>query len=684
MADWVLPHLEEQEPAPVVDAATAKAFPWKMPHLEPAPTKPLNAEQAALAGKSKLGRVAQGAGQKMSDIGSALKQKAGMVANVGVDAANWAAALAGLTQRPTHNEVLGGAPEAAPLVARSTWPQEAAESAIASRPAREAIAGDSFASVGSALPDVALGMLARKPGLVSGALTGAGIEAVTRPLENPTWGNVAKDTMTGAVAGSVGGGLMQGIMSGAGKLVNARTGNLANPEYARRLKLFNDAELPGSLGDITQHPTIMRAEDLAKIIPATGRNQFLANQAAQLSKVIEAAPERIAGAVASDTKEDLGKVMARSIKEKYAAAKNTARGLYDQVEADAAGLPAVQATGLAAETKALLSKYPGAFAKITDDPGTVSTLEAIAKGTSPSKSAILGADGQSLLKAPQLSFAEMRQLDSDLGAMIRQGRRLNGRGEYNDKTFAQLVKVQGALREDIKQWSVDVGSPQVAKGVAEANKAFREGVIPFRQNRTTRAVLQDENYDTDMLPNQMFKLNAPTRTQQSVGFLTPEGIQAGRYHLIKQAETRALDDATESGYSPSRFLRTTQLGESGPKVFTPEELEKVSDLRDLVSLSRRAASFAADPQNGSRMAGISAMMSPKLAGIGRLFSTISQSPKVMKYSLADPRFTGTAPRAGLGGLAQAAETGLRKSGIGIGVAMDPSLPERSEGNNSWK
>jgi hypothetical protein len=255
--------------------------------------------------------------------------------------------------------------------------------------------------------------------------------------------------------------------------------------------------------------------------------------------------------------------------------------------------------------------------------------------------------------------------------LIRSARKLNARGEYGEKSFDQLIKVQTALRQDITDWSQSIGQPDIAKGVSDANKLFRTTVMPFRKNPVTRKVLQDENFDPDTLPSAMFKLDSPSRTQQSVNFLTPEGVQAGRYHLIREAEKRAMDDVTESGYSPSKFLRGTKLGETGPKLFSPNELNQINDLRDIVGLSRRAASFAADPQNGSRMAGITAMMNPKLSAMARGFSTLAHSPNVRNYALADSNIS-----AGAGPLSRIAETGLRKAGIGLGLTLDSKEPIR--------
>ena len=151
----------------------------------------LTPEESALKGKSILERGATGLARRAEDVGLALKQKAGMAANLPIDAANWAAALMGLSERPSANDVRGGAPATPEYFARSSWPKEVEQEVKATGPQRKAIAGDPYATVGGMVPDVALSMLARKPGVLQGIMTGAGIEGLTRPQQEATWGNTA-------------------------------------------------------------------------------------------------------------------------------------------------------------------------------------------------------------------------------------------------------------------------------------------------------------------------------------------------------------------------------------------------------------------------------------------------------------------------------------------------------------
>lgn len=624
MAKWIMPH----EDMPVELATPQKASSkFVMPHeLEVDEAKVKTPAQMTLEAESPLSRGFIGAGQAMSDVLQGAKQTAGMILS-------------------------------------NQWPQQVSQDLASNREARSAISSDPYASGGKLAANVGLGLatpITKYPKMASTAF-GAAIEGPLKPREEPTTGNMVTDAAEGALGGLAGGTLGQYLTSGVARSKNALKGRFASPEQQNRFRIFKENLVPGSLGDITQNPTIMSLENAAQHIPFTGRKAFMEQQAGRLGEVVKGAPEKIAGGVPSGTKEDLGGTLVRSVKEKYAINKSTARDLYDAVSArvQAVGAPPVPTTELASETQKLLSKYPTAFAKLTEDPATVRALEEIASGVSPQASKILGPSGKPIMKAPQLGFDELRALDSDLGALIRQGRTLSARGEYNNKTFQQLANIQKALRKDIDNWSSAVGDPQISKGVKNANKFYRENVLPFRENPTTRKIIQDQDVNQDTIADQMFKLDSPWLSEQSTGFLTPEGIQAGRYHLLKQAEQKAMNDSLESGFSPSQFLRKSQLGESGDKLFSSHEMGQLGDLQELIRSSRRAGSYASDPSTGNRLLSLAPLASMKVPLAGRAFSTLAQSEAPLRFMLADPRLY-----TGAGGLGRASEAVIRKLPIG--------------------
>lgn len=635
MPKWVMPHEDSAAPSAKDSVLSPGNLDYRfiLPRWAKAPEPAQSPEELVLSQESGPSRVAIGLGERLSRAGRGLKQKAGMVRNL-----------------------LPGE--------ESTWPAETAELNVQEAPYRAAINKDPYASAGQVVGEVALGSLLPSGGILKPALSGALTEGVLNTVSEPTWGNALTEAGKGALAGGVGGAATHYGVSALAKAKNAVKGNFASPEHARRFSIFKREGVPASLGDITQNPFIMSMENTAQHVPFTGRKEFLEQQAHKVAEKVNQAPEAIAGAVPSGTKEDLGKTIAESIRTKYAANKQEAGKLYDDVSArvQAVGAPPVTATQLAQTSKALLDKYPSVFAKLSDDPHTVEAIAAIAKGTHPRASTILGANGQPVMNAPKLSFDELRALDSDLGGMIRQGRILTGRGEFNNKAFKQLVDLQAALRKDIETWSGTVGDPAIAQGIANANKFYRQQVVPFRKNKTVRSVIQDEHPDTDSLPGLLFRPDSPSRAEQALAFMTPEGAQAGRYFMVKEARDKAMNDVLEADYSPKRFLSGSQLGETGPKLFSNAELEKLADLREMVKSSRRASTYGFDPSTGNRLLSLSPLMGPKLPAMAKLFALSAQSEKPVRYMLANPRaYTGKSP------LGIAAEDLIRRSGVGLGT-----------------
>lgn len=640
MAKWAMPHEMNEEPSAERPAPSPTKMDYRfiMPHEVEKPVESESPELAVLRGESAPTRLAIGIGERLQRAGRGLKQRVGMVRNL-----------------------LPGEP--------SAWPEEVAAEHAAEEPYRAAIGKDPMASVGNIVGEVALGSLGGvgKTALANAAkaaAAGALTEGILNPDAEPTWGNFLTGAGKGALAGGIGGAATGAAVSALARGKNAFQGKFADPEHARRFSIFKREGVPASMGDLTQDPFIMSMENTAQHIPFTGRKEFLEQQARKVADKINQAPEAIVGSVPSGTKEDLGKAIAESIRTKYAANKQEAGRLYDAVSqrVQAVGAPPVDTQELARTSKELLDKYPTIFAKLADDPTTVEAITAIARGTHAKASTILDASGKPVMKAPKLSFDELRTLDSDLGSMIRQGRILTGRGEFNNKAFKQLVDLQNALRKDIETWAGTVGDPEIAKGITQANTFYREEVVPFRKNKTIRSVIQDEHPDTDSLPGLLFRPDSPSRAEQALSFMTPEGAQAGRYYMVKEARDKAMNDALEADYSPKRFLSGSQLGETGPKLLTEPELGKLADLREMVKASRRASTYGFDPSTGNRLLSLSPLMGPKLPALAKLFALSTQSEKPVRYMLANPRaYTGASP------LGMTAENLVRKSGIGLGT-----------------
>lgn len=560
----------------------------------------------------------------------------------------------------TFQDTLLGAKQLAGMIGNEKWKKDVIDQLKSEKEAREALSKDPYASAGSMAANIGIGLMnPATRSIPAMAATGALAGALT-PQEQPSWGETITEAAIGAGLGGLGGGLTSGLTTGVAKAKNAAMGRFSDPVHANRFRIFKENQVPASLGDITQSPGVMSIENAAQHIPMTGRRDFLEQQAQRLQEVIKEAPENIAGAVPSSTKESLGDTLAKSVKEKYKSVKDTARSMYDDVaqKVQAVNAPPVPPMNLQASAQRLKSDYPTVFDDFQDKKA-ISRLDDIISGTGPQSSVILNSAGVPIKTPAAISFEDMRWLDKRLGSMIRQGRQQAFQGKMDPEAFNQLTELQKALRADIEAWSGSIGHPDIEKGIRQANQYFRENVVPFRESPLTRDIVQGKNVNIDNLPNRMFRLDSPWLAEQSKGFLTPEGVQAGRYHLIKEAEKKAMNDVVENGIKPGQFLRSSALGETGPKLFNADELGRLSDLQEMVHASRRAGGYAADPSTGNRLLGLTPFLDWKIPFAARAFSATTQSEAPIRYLLADPRlYTGT------GALGKVGEEILRKSGTG--------------------
>lgn len=647
MSNWVLPRRQGQSTEPVDPLELDYEFvlPRRAP-VQKSEAEPSIAE-TTLAEYPWYDRALIGMGSRFDDMGLGLRQTAGFFT---------------------------GDQDAAEQVAREFEAKAPFRRAISEDPV--AIAGGVGADLGVALPMAGFGRaISAVPGLstlgstISSPVIGSGVAGgvLAGPLTpqlsaDPNY--MLESAIQGTGLGLLGGALTQGVMSTLGRTKNAMSGRFADPAAAERLAAFEEWGVPGSLGDISQRPLTMYGENLAQYAPFSGREAFLRAQSQALKEAIEGAPAKIAGPVPSGSKEDIGKGIAESIKAKYKELKKQAGQLYDQVETLAVtrGAPDVNPFELASTARRLQQEYPGFFDAFQDSKA-VRRLNDIIKDTGLQNSTILQANGQPFQHPPAVPFSEMRWLDKRLGSMMRQADKQVFAGKMDPEAFKQFTQLQQALRADIDNWAAGSGIPEVATGIQEANSFFRQNVIPFRENPITAKVIKDRA-DLDKLPSQLLKLDSPALTEKASFFMTPEGRQLAKHYMLQIAEKRAMDEALNPMLGFFRSQSDTVLGESGPKMFSAEELAKLKSLESVIHGSKRAVRLASDPSESARLLGLAALTNPSLPITAKLFTATGQHGGLTKFILADPRL---AQGAGLGNIL---EESMRRSGAGLGGLLE--------------
>ena len=615
-----------EEPTPT-GVTSEFIIPKKKPSEAQVKQAEMTREQEALAKRGGVERFLLGAGSRIGDIGLGAMQTAGMI-----------------------SDLFPGEP--------STWPQEVSEAVRAGAPYRAAIAADPMASVGRAGVDVAASLIPGARALPQ-MLTGAALAGPFTPREDPTLGDVLFESGKGAVFGGLGAAGVGAASKTIGKTIGAARGAVADPDMARRLALSREHFVPLSLGDITQYPGIKSIENTLALLPFNKRLPFLQEQADIMKGYAESLPESILRPMQIASKEDTGKAIADSIKRQYGTQKANARVLYEDVakKVKQVGDPPVTPTGLRDTAIQLKDDYPDIF-NAFQDKQAVSRLNSIIKGTKPRDTGLMDATGNPITTPAEVSFDDMRWLDKRLGGMIRQGRSQMFAGKMDPNAFEQLTSLQGALRKDIDDWSTNIGQPEIADAWKTANKYFRENVVPFRETPVIKDVIRNPRLDTDKLPGRLFRPDSPTSVLQHKQFMTPQGIDAGRSYLLQDIRKKTLDPAAEAGYSPSAFIRAADLGETGPKMFSADELGELGDLSELMKVTSRAA----EPLDIGSYRAISTILgrTPMIPMLGRGMSNVLQSPTVSRFVVAPSEI---AP----GGLGRMIENAARRTGMGAGL-----------------
>lgn len=657
MSEWIMPRRNKAPPSEEPRPEELQ-FNFVMPRRKPV-EEVIPPEISTLQEEPWYKRSLIGFGSRVDDMGLGLKQAAGHV----LGNEDMVSSAAAASRDKTKYRAALGDDTAAMLGGVGadigvTLPLAGVGAAI------KGVQGVSTLGKIAAAPIAGAGKMMAAPIMGSGVAGGL-LGGPLTPQENESPGYMLESGLKGAGLGLAGGALTHGLLSAVGKGFNMAKGRFADPETAARIRAFDEWGVPGSLGDVSQKPLVMYGENLAQYAPFSGREAFLANQSHAIRKALTDAPERIAGPIASGTKEDLGKALTKSLKDQYKTVKQTAGKMYDDVESlvTARGAPPIVPSNLASTAKQLEKDYPSFF-KSFQDSKAVSRLQDIIRDTGPQSSRILGPNGQPIQSSAAIPFSEMRWLDKRLGSMIRQADKQVFAGKMDPEAFQQFIQLQKALRSDIDSWAASSGIPEVASGVTAANKYFVENVLPFRNNSVVAKALKDRA-DLDRLPSQLLKLDSPALTQQVATFLTPEGRQAAKHFMVQQAEKRAMDEALNPMLGFLRRESDTVLGESGPKLFSPEELARLKSLEGVLGASKRAVRHASDPAESARMIGMLALTNPVLPAAARAFTATGQNNAMSRYLLADPSFTSPAS----GGLARMIEESARRAGAALGGGL---------------
>lgn len=532
-----------------------------------------------------------------------------------------------------------------------------------SRAAVEApfIASQMGAAAATMAPSVTQGALqaAANAPVAQGVAAGAGVAAdeAQRQLgvENPLY-RIPANILTAALAGAP-----------AASMENSLVGNYGTSmdidliDYAARNKL------PLTAGD-AGNATMRGLEDASLKIPGSGRRAFLEQQAGAVQGQIDNATEGLRpGNLGAGGAFTPGEIIIRDLGRQYGAAKGAARAAYDAVDTQLNQVPGSEAIRLdrfSSAARDLLDEFP-ALANSPDIPVSArNTLQAAASAA---------ANDEPIAT----TYTIARRISSAIAQLARQADR-QAAASGSEVQAGALRRVLGAINDDFEQWGLqlDQVNPAASQAFREAQRTFREQVVPFRADRTIYRAASDAlrgneeqvMLQADTIGNYVTQPGRGGRADLTMRLLGPEGREAARYQLVDRARQSAVDQTLNGNVAPKRFERGLNLDDAGTRTILntdQEALANVTNAARYATAANRAPMYASNPQTGAQLLpvastgaggvagytiGASMGVSPAgmaLIGAGvpptmaRLITSLSKSPAVQRY-LAARGMEGTA------------------------------------------
>lgn len=250
-----------------------------------------------------------------------------------------------------------------------------------------------------------------------------------------------------------------------------------------------------------------------------------------------------------DAGDNPDKIQKASVAARIWKAKQTANSLYGAV-ADMARKVAPRDIPLTETEGVLSSALDKARASKLPDTGLLKTLSTIQDN--------IGAGDSD--EVADNSYANMRQFDDDLGALIRSGQK-GTNALVSDTHIPVLMSVRNALRADMDRFTQSV--PELRDAANAADQYYKTNVIPFKQPdiaATGSAVDPDQIYDS------MVKAGAGDKAQRYYDALDQKGRAAVRYQMSLDALNHATDP-DRGTIDPEKFTDALRKVEAAHGVF---------------------------------------------------------------------------------------------------------------------
>lgn len=436
------------------------------------------------------------------------------------------------------------------------------------------------------------------PTLAGSVLYGAG-EGLTEPTTSDD--SVAGNTVKGGALGVLGYGAARGI-EGTLRAGSAALGLRPIIDRASRMAAAAREGVSLRLGDLTQHPGVMKLENFLSQLPFSGQSKKMGEQTGDVldmvnrrlgesrppsldvpdEAAVKAMPanelrklfppgssvlnlsDRALKALPYDALEhaglraqysDTGDALTSLVRAGYGREKAAAKNAYDAVSklSQATGSPPVELSNLRTAAQDALAKYPQYFESLQNQ-NVVRMLNDVIGSTTPKPGAIVNAQGKPLTQtASNVTFDEARDLRSILGALSRQAERQIQAGTIADaKAAGSLTQLYRAATQDLDHWGKHVADPAVGAAYKLADRTFKEGVVRFRESPSLKQVIR-KDFDSDKAYQALIRPGGRNVAEDAMFALGPNERQV--------LEHAIMEDLVGSGTKPAVDLgRASRIG----------------------------------------------------------------------------------------------------------------------------
>lgn len=277
--------------------------------------------------------------------------------------------------------------------------------------------------------------------------------------------------------------------------------------------------------------------------------------------------------------------------------RQTAEGLYDQVQQIAQGLGDVQLKGtMSAIDQAIAAEQAS---KLPHEPSLrfLNDLQsALQNKTQVVTSPILGPNGQPLsnvvINATDNSYGAIRQLRSDLGQLADD---FAARGER--QSARALSRIKTAVESDLDTFALQSPNPQLRQAAKAADTYYKQEVVPYF-DRTIKKALESDT--PDEIYSQFIKAGKGDRAQKFYNILDAKGQAAVRTGIVEEALDKATQPTT-GVFSPARFAKSVEdIREATGVFFKGQDKWELDGFVKLLRAVERAGAFAENPPTGLR------------------------------------------------------------------------------------